>query len=48
MRFSHASALIEGGKGTAQIKKEALKAAGVQIVETPQQLVPTIADILNN
>ncbi len=48
MRFSHASALIEGGKGTAQIKKEALKEAGVKIVETPQQLVPTIAEILIN
>ena len=48
MRFSHASALIEGGKGTAQAKKQAFEEAGVQIVETPEELAPAIAQALSH
>lgn len=46
LRFSHASALIEGGKGTVQVKKQALEEAGVHVVETPDKLVPMIAQLL--
>jgi len=46
MRFSHASAIIERGRGTAESKVKALKAAGAHVVESPQQLAPTLAKIL--
>jgi succinyl-CoA synthetase alpha subunit len=38
MRFSHASAIVEGGRGTAEGKIEALRAAGATVVDRPEDL----------
>lgn len=46
MRFSHASAIIEGGRGTADSKVKALEEAGAHVVEKPQELATTVAKIL--
>ena len=46
MRFSHASAIIERGRGTAESKEKALKVAGAYVVETPQEIATTVARIL--
>jgi succinyl-CoA synthetase alpha subunit len=46
MRFSHASAIIEGGRGTAESKVKALQEAGAYIVERPQEIANTAARIL--
>ena len=47
MRFSHASAIIEGGRGTAESKVEALKDVDTQVVDRPQEIATTIAKILH-
>jgi len=46
IRFSHASAIIEGGKGTAESKVEALRGAGVHVVDQPGDIGPTLAKLL--
>lgn len=46
IRFSHASAIIEGGRGTAESKVKALEEVGAYVVESPQQIATTIARIL--
>ena len=46
MRFSHASAIIEGGRGTAENKVEALIKVGALVVEHPQEIATTLAKIL--
>jgi len=47
MRFSHASSIIEGKKGTAQAKIQALKEAGAHVVENPDQIAPTLKRVLH-
>ena len=47
-RMGHAGAIISGGKGTAEAKLEALRAAGVTIAETPSDLVSTMARVLGH
>jgi succinyl-CoA synthetase alpha subunit len=37
-RMGHAGAIISGGKGTAEAKKEALRAAGIEVAETPADM----------
>ncbi len=46
IRFSHASAIIEGGKGTAEGKVKALQEAGAHVVDKPDDIGPTIAKLL--
>lgn len=46
MRFSHASAIIEGGRGTAEAKVKALEAVGTYVVEHPHEIATTVAKLL--
>jgi succinyl-CoA synthetase alpha subunit len=41
-RMGHAGAIVSGGKGTAQAKIEAFKAAGIGIAETPSDMADTL------
>ncbi|HEY9786311.1 MAG TPA: succinate--CoA ligase subunit alpha [Candidatus Obscuribacterales bacterium] len=43
-RMGHAGAIISGGKGTAQSKIEAFKAAGVAVAGTPKEVAKKVAD----
>ncbi len=45
-RMGHAGALISGGKGTAAAKKEALRAAGAKVAESPADMGATLAAML--
>lgn len=46
LRFSHASAIIEGGRGTAESKIKALRDAGVHVVDRPEDIGSTLVHIL--
>ena len=46
VRFSHASAIIERGRGSAQSKIKAFNEAGVQVVDRPAQIPPALKRIL--
>lgn len=45
-RMGHAGAIIAGGKGTAQEKMEAMRKAGIYVVESPALLGETMARAL--
>lgn len=47
MRFSHASSIVERGKGSAKSKIEALSKAGASVVDSPEEIAPTIKKLLN-
>jgi succinyl-CoA synthetase alpha subunit len=46
-RMGHAGAIITGGKGTAQGKFDALKAAGAAIVHSPIEIGPRMQELLS-
>ncbi len=48
MRFSHASAIIERGRGTAESKIGALEAVGAHVVERPEEIATTLTRILES
>jgi len=48
IRFSHASAIIEGGRGTAESKVKALQEVGAYVVDKPEEIGPTLAKLLNS
>ena len=45
-RMGHAGAIISGGQGTAAQKMAALQAAGIHVVETPDQIGNKMAEVL--
>lgn len=45
LRFSHASAIIEGGTGSAEGKVEALKSVGAWVVDRPEDISPTLKKV---
>jgi len=45
-RMGHAGALISGGKGTAAAKKEALRAAGAKVADSPADMGAAMAALL--
>jgi succinyl-CoA synthetase alpha subunit len=44
--MGHAGAIISGGKGTAAEKFEALRDAGIHVVESPAEMGATMARAL--
>ena len=46
MRFSHASSIIERGKGSAKDKIASLKEAGAYVVDLPDGIAPTIKELV--
>ena len=45
-RMGHAGAIIAGGKGTAQEKMTAMRAAGIHVVESPAMIGETMEKVL--
>jgi succinyl-CoA synthetase alpha subunit len=48
MRFSHASSIIERGRGSAGSKIESLKEVGVHVVDRPDQIAPAVKELVES
>jgi succinyl-CoA synthetase alpha subunit len=46
IRFSHASAIVEGGRGTAEGKVAALEGVGAYIADKPQDIARILLKVL--
>jgi succinyl-CoA synthetase alpha subunit len=46
MRFSHASSIIERGRGSARDKIETLKRVGAHVVDRPDLIAPTVLELV--
>jgi succinyl-CoA synthetase alpha subunit len=46
MRFSHASAIVERGRGTAESKIKVLREAGARVVDRPEDLAPAVNEVV--
>jgi succinyl-CoA synthetase alpha subunit len=46
LRFSHASAIVEGGRGSAEGKMKALQDVGAYVVNRPEEIGPTLQRVL--
>lgn len=46
MRFSHASSIVEKGRGTAKGKMKALTEAGAYVVDSPEDIAPKIKALI--
>ena len=47
MRFSHASSIVERGRGTARGKIKALTEAKAHVVDSPEEIAPKIKELIN-
>lgn len=45
LRFSHASAIVEGGRGSAESKIKALRDVGAHVVDRPEEIGPTLQKV---
>jgi succinyl-CoA synthetase alpha subunit len=44
--MGHAGAIISGGKGTASDKQEAMRSAGIAVVDSPAEIGDTMLRVL--
>lgn len=48
LRFSHASAIVEGGRGSAEAKIKALREVGAYVVERPEEIGSVLQKVFNS